>query len=300
MFICYVACSLNQLAQLVTALSIWLSVLSDASSFISGIICCRSRHRPLWVPARCIGDASLPCCPGPMATMTCFVHLRQHCEFTLANTGKIWYTYTRQDLRRHAWWCVQSQPNPWTVHSMHSTEEESPGYCGSDIPDFCQQLICPKAAIKSSTTWLRHLKERQPRCKNPVLRLTLSVDSGLAQSWAADVYFIIAADGKRCVNRVSQQWESEQPEQMEPGEGSRSTAIWDFSASFQWASLWLLNANTLWKTHDGCFTILFSLLANLFGHCFCFVSVVVEIKQRALSTLGKGCAEQYGSWAIHF
>ena len=156
MFICYVACSLN----LVTVLSIWLSVLSDASSFISSIICCRHRHRltvsPCSVYWRC-QSSMLPPANG--------------CNDLLCASPAISWIHTgkhRQDLvclheagsRKTCLTSDQSQPHPWTVHSTHSTEGESPGYCGPDNPDFSQQLIFLEAAIKTSTTWLGHLKER--------------------------------------------------------------------------------------------------------------------------------------------
>lgn len=45
MLICYVACSLNQLAQLVTMLSILLSGFSNGSSSVSSTMSHRDRHR---------------------------------------------------------------------------------------------------------------------------------------------------------------------------------------------------------------------------------------------------------------
>lgn len=152
----------------------------------------------LWAPARCVGDASLPCCPGPMAATTCFAHLRQHCEFTLetqARFGMLTQGRISEDLLDA---CPITTPSlDSTFHTLYRGGK--PRLLWSRQP-----WLLPAANIsRGSYQGIHHLTQafegEVAKMQNPVVRLSLSVDSGLAQSWAADVYFIMAADRKRCV-----------------------------------------------------------------------------------------------------
>lgn len=206
MLICYVACSLNQLAQLVTVLSVWLSVFSSASSFISSRICFGNRHRlpvsPCSVYRRC--QSSISTKPAALDQWLCLSASRI--------TGNIMSSHWievpgkhRQDLihlqkagsEKTRLMHVRPQPNPWTVHVTHSAEGEAQAtVVVVNNPNFCQQLIIPKTGIKASTASLKHLKERYPRSKPEYWDWT----SQPFQYWTQhEVYFILAANVKRCV-----------------------------------------------------------------------------------------------------
>lgn len=172
----------------------------------------------LWAPARCIGDASLPCCPGPMVATTCFAHLRQHREFTLetqARFGMLTQGRISEDMLDA---CPITTPSlDSTFHTLYRGGK--PRLLWSRQP-----WLLPAANIsRGSYQGIHHLTQafegEEAKMQNPVVRLSLSVDSGLAQCELLMCISSWQQMGRGVWNRASQQWESEQPEQMGRDQG---------------------------------------------------------------------------------
>lgn len=139
MFICYVPCSLNQLAQLVTMLSV---LLSDKQCIFIGCQNCslQSQTGTSWILSKHTGQAR----PSPLQGQVHWVQhrhpLKELCFTESFIPTKAWYSVTRSKI-----WQRKKNTEDWSM-SQHKPVQPTTlqkGTVVSDVPDLWQWLTIP-------------------------------------------------------------------------------------------------------------------------------------------------------------
>lgn len=118
-------------------------------------------------------------------------HWQTQARFGMLTQGRIWEDMLDACL-------IPTQSLDSTFHTLYRKGKPRPLW--SRQPWLLPAANMSKGSSQGVYYVTRVFEGEVAKMQNPVLRLSLSVDSALAQSWAAGLYFIIAADGKRCVN----------------------------------------------------------------------------------------------------